>query len=152
MTQSKKAQSHEETVMLEERKRYKAHPRATIRIQMPRYAPPQLYAKMLVGGAQIIKEAFENNAPVNIFMHFVYTMEKHNFLRVSIEEIAASANVSYQYASILMSKLVQAKLLCRTGTRSKWMINPYVATKCSEEESKELQNIWNGFHKEEKPE
>lgn len=114
-----------------------------MRVYKRRNSPPQLYFKILDEGYQTLHRAW-NVSPtsVQLFHKLAKRMNKNNILRISLEEIAKIDEITYHQASVKMSTLCDVGLISRTGTRSMWMINPIVATKCSEDECVELRIKW----------
>lgn len=146
MLKSKKDRAQTGSIEMDKDAAYTLPRNCTLYVRERRYKPPQYYVKLLAEGSAILNHAWETEpVSMQLFFQLAQEMEKNNLIRISLKTVAERENITYNSASQRMSKLVQTHLLCRTGTRSLWMLNPSVVTKCSEDECIALQEVWKRY-------
>ena len=106
-------------------------------------AAPELYTRLLVSGAKRRAKAFKNHwRSYEVFLYLCDAMNNQNIVRMPYEKLAEDLALAHKTVGNIVSQLCSAEMLCRTGTRYVWMVNPYVACKCNDVEAIDLQYEW----------
>ncbi len=108
--------------------------------------PPQRFVKFLDDGRIIRERCYKKHPSLCIlFDHLTILMREDNLFRASIDEIATMRGMTYDATSVAMRQLCDHELVARTGMRHRWMVNPFIACKCTQSVLEEVQFQWCAF-------
>lgn len=82
---------------------------------------------------------------IEIFLGFMSAMNQDNIVVVSMKYIAEQSGYSVYTVYNWLKILRNVELLRKAKTPNVYMVNPFIAVKCSEDKIAELQSRWHKF-------